>query len=411
MPASRTSEAGRPPRRLLVLNQYYAPDPATTGQHAAAICEALAARGDEVTVITAQPSYLSSGGAAPAQEVLNGVSVQRVAMGRWVGRDALAVRVLGYLRYLGGAVWRGRRALRSRPHDWVVGLNNPPFIGAVGAVLARRHGVPLAYVPHDIHPDVLEATGWIRLPRPLLAAWEAVNRFTLRTADVVIVIGEGMKRTLVEKGADPHKVHVIPLWANPELRPDTRDQPLRQELGIGDDLLLVYAGNIGIMHPLEPLLDAAGALAGEPVQILLVGEGARREHWRDEAERRGLSNVRFLGFQHGEAYRSLMAAADLQVVALGDGLERLAVPSRSYTALSAGCPLLTIMAPDADMAALVTSEGCGWNVRSGDELVALVQALREDPASLAEAGRRARAVWEERYDRSSVLAEYTGLLS
>jgi len=411
MPASRTSEADGHARRLLVLNQYYAPDAATTGQHVTAICEALATRGDDVSVIAAQPSYLTDGAPAPPDERLNGVSVHRVDVGRRVGRENLAVRVMGYGRYLVGAIRGGRKRLRAAPHDWVVAVNNPPFIGAVGAVLARLHGVRLAYVPYDIHPDVLRATGWIRLPRPVVFAWEAVNRFTLRTAEVVVVIGEGMKRTLVAKGAHPDKVHVVPLWADPELEPGARDQPLRAAWGVGDDLLLVYAGNIGIMHPLGLLLDGAEELAAEPVHIVIAGEGARREHWQREVARRGLTNVRFIDFQRGEAYRSLMAAADMQVVALGDGLENLAVPSRSYTALSAGCPLLTIMAPQADIAVLATAEGCGWNVRSGAELVGVVRSLLNDPAELASTGRRARAVWAARFKRSAVLAEYVRLLS
>ncbi|MBC7232380.1 MAG: glycosyltransferase family 4 protein [Chloroflexi bacterium] len=396
--------------RLLVINQYYTPDVASTGQYAAEICEDLAREGFEIHVVTGQPSYTVSSPDAPPFEVRNGVYVYRVPLGRSRGRERMRTRLAGYMRFLVGAWWQARRLVRSKPFDLVMTFHNPPFVPLIGAYLASRYGLRYVYVPYDIHPDVLLATGW-RLPAPLVRLWEGLNRWVFSHASAVVVLGEGMKRTLVEgKGVPREKVWVIPLWGRPELKPVPRAQSIREELGIKEnELLLLYAGNMGILHPLEPIIDAAALLQGLPVRILFLGDGAKRERLVRRVEKEGIGQVNFLPYQPEERFARLVAAADGCLVVLEAGLERFALPSRAFTFLSAGRPLITLMAPDADVARLVTETGCGWNVTSGQELADLVRELLEDRQEVLRRGRRAREIYDERFRRDRVIRAYAGV--
>ncbi|HDN19620.1 MAG TPA: glycosyltransferase WbuB [Candidatus Acetothermia bacterium] len=399
-------------RKLLVVNQYYAPDLASTGQLAAEICGYLAKRGVEAHVVTAQPCYTASSPEAPLYEAVNGVHVHRVPMGRLRGRERMVVRVAGYLRFLWGAWRMARKLAKSERPDVVLTFHNPPFVGLIGAYLAHKYGARFVYAPYDIHPDILVATRWTFLPRPIIWLWERLNRWILRSAETVVVLGEGMRRTLVEgKGVPLDKVKVIPTWGRPELKPMSHKQPIRGELGISEgELLLLYSGNMGIMHPLDPILDAAALLRGEPVRFLFVGDGAKRQHLVKRVEKEGLDQVSFLPFQPEDRFIQLVAASDACLVALEPGLERLAVPSRAYTFLSAGRPLITIMAPEADIARLVTEQGCGWNVTTGEELAELIRQLLSERQELVRRGERARAVYEERFQRERVLEQYARII-
>lgn len=402
-----------PGQKLLVINQYYAPDVASTGQLAAEICSSLARQGFEVHVVTGQPSYTVSSPKAPRFEVLDGVHVHRVPMGRFRGRERMMVRFGGYLRFMWGAWRMAREIVKTERPDSVFTFHNPPFIGLIGAYLARHYQLRYTYALYDIHPDILIATRWTFLPRPLVWLWERLNHWVFSEADAVIVLGEGMKRTLVEgKGVPSEKVHVIPTWGRPELEPAPRNQPIRDELGIVDEeLLLLYSGNMGLMHPLDPILDAAAELQGFPVRFLFVGDGTKRQHLVRRVENEKLNSVTFLPFQPEDRFIQLVAASDACLVALEPGLEELAVPSRAYTFLSAGRPLLTIMAPDADIARLVTEECCGWNVTDGPELAGLIRSLLEDPGELVRRGQQARAVYEARFQRAKIIQEYVDVLS
>lgn len=399
-------------RKLLVINQYYDPDLASTGQLAAEICSSLALLGFEVHVVTAQPSYTSSALEAPQFEVLDGVFVHRISLGGTRGRERMMVRLEGYIRFLWGA-WRLARSLvkSERPHQ-VMTFHNPPFVSMLGAYLAGKYGLRYLYVLYDIHPDILLATNWARLPPPLVWAWEAVNRWVLRRAHSVVVLGEGMKKTLIDgKGVSPDRVHVIPMWARPELQPAPKAQSIRQELGIGEeDILLLYAGNMGIMHPIEPILDAAASLQGLPVHFLFVGDGAKRQGLISRIENERLKQVTFLPFQPEDRFIKILATSDASFVVLQPGLERLAVPSRAYTFLSAAKPLITLMAPDADIARLVAEVGCGWNVTNGEELSSLLRTIIHSRHELVCRGRKGRAAYEENFQREFVINQYVKLL-
>jgi len=406
------STQGAPGRRLLAVNLYYAPDVASSGQLLSELCAGLAALGTEVRVIAGQPSYTPDAVAAPASEVLNGVNVERVDLGEARGRERITSRLKGYVLFM----WRAWRAAvaaaeRERP-DAVLTLSNPPFVGLIGARLARRFRIPYYYVLYDIHPDALKASGFVRLPPGAVFAWNRVNRWIFNRAERVIVPGSAMRDTLVQsKGVPPERVAVIPNWARPELGPGDRLQPIREELGIGpEDVLVLYAGNMGIMHPLDPILDAAGTLRDTPLRFVFVGDGARRESMEARVRSERLGNVTFLPYQPEARFRELLAASDACFVVLEPGMERFAVPSRAYTFLSAGKPLLTSMAPDGDIARLVAKAGCGWNIQGVSELAALLRRLAADRDEIAERGLAGRRVYEETYRRDRIIRRYADLL-
>jgi glycosyltransferase involved in cell wall biosynthesis len=404
-----------PPRRhgrILLLNQYYAPDAAPTGGMATEISGALARNGMPMLVIAAEPSYLATAIPSDRHELGEGVEVRRIRMGRFRGRESLRIRLAGYLRYLLGAALLGGRAARKESFSAVMTFHNPPFIGLIGASLARRQGVPFIYLPQDIHPDILIETGWLRLPACATRIWDRLGRLMLRRASRVIVVGEGMRQALVsEKGVSPERIDVIPPFPLSDVEPQARDESVRRRfLEGGEGVLISHFGNMGVMHPLDPLFEGAEQLRDEPVHLVLSGGGVRRRHWESEARRRGLTNVTFIPFQDRVEYERLLAASDLGVVALRPGLERLAVPSRSFTLLAAGIPLLTVMAPRADVAELAVSTGCGWNVSSGEEVARLVRSLLADPTQLGRARASARSVYEQRYQRSRVLDLYVDVI-
>ncbi len=393
---------------LLVLNQYYAPDYAASGQIAAELCASLADRGLRVRVVAGEPSYTDAALDAPASEMLDGVEVHRVGMGGLKGRERRRVRFTGFLRFSFGG-WRLARSLsKTERHGTVVTFGNPPIVGFAAALLARRTGARFVYILHDIHPDILKASGSKMLPGPVMWAFDVVNRWVLRRADVIVVLGDGMKRTLVDrKGVDVGRVRVIPLWARPELGAGSSQGAVRQELGIDSDTLLVlYAGNMGVMHPLDDVVDAANGCRGLKIHFLLIGDGARRSALVDRVEKEGIAQVTFMSFQSESRFAEIMAASDASLVVLKPGLEGLAVPSKAYTAMGAGKPIITVMRPEADVATLVSEHNCGWNVGSAEGLATLLRDLIDTRDELAQRGTNGRRAYEERYTREHAVEEY-----
>ena len=395
-------------RKLLVINLYYAPDFVSTAHYAEDICVNIARKGVSVHVVAGAPSYSPSSPVAPAYEFRDGVHVHRIQLGGARGRERMSTRLKGYFLFLWGAWRKAREIVKKERPDALLTFHNPPLVGMLGAHLARQHRLRYTYVFYDIHPDVLLASGFLRLPQAVVQLWQGLNRWIAARARAVVVIGEGMKRTLVEKHRLPaEKVVVIPLWGRPELTPIPAKSTVRKELGVGDsEILLLHAGNMGIMHPLERIVEAAAGLRDAPLRFLFIGDGPKRESLRARVEAEGLDRVSFLPFQEESRFIDILAAADACFVALEPGLEKLAVPSRAFTILSAGRPLITLMAPEADIARLVIESACGWNATDTEELKGILERLARSPGELQERGRRGRELYERRFTKDRVVAEY-----
>ena len=92
-------------------------------------------------------------------------------------------------------------------------MTDPPVVGDIGLLVARRFGVPLLVISQDVFPEIAERVK--RLENPLvLGALRRLVALYLRRADRVVAIGETMKLRLEEKGAPAERVAVIPNWVD-----------------------------------------------------------------------------------------------------------------------------------------------------------------------------------------------------
>jgi glycosyltransferase involved in cell wall biosynthesis len=402
--------------RILVLNQYFPPDIASTGHVAEAICEALAAAGASVTAIVGQPSYAPGLPDARATESRAGLTIRRIPMGRFRGRRTLAVRLLGYARFLLMA-WLETR--RQSPPDVLVTFHNPPLLGLLGAMIAFRRRVPFVYIVQDIHPDILARTGSPQIPAPLVAVWRRLSRLMLHSATLVITLSDAMKNYLVRTyGVEDRLVTAIPLWAQPSLehladktiRSETFGRAARAGDRSADDFVVLYAGNMGVMHPVEILVSAAERLRTLPISFVFVGDGAKRPELERLTRDLSLDNVRFMPFQPLPDFERLVQSADVCAVALANGLEDLCWPSRTPTFMSAGKPILAVMSPRATQSRELTETHAGWHTDSVEGVVGLLERLVDSPEQLRAAGRAARAQFGRRYRRDPLVSQYVDVI-
>jgi glycosyltransferase involved in cell wall biosynthesis len=395
-------------KRILLINQYYPPDMAISGRLLADLADGLTGRDFRFDIIAAWPSYTEDAPACAKHEITINRYLVRVGSNRVKGRRRLFNRLFGYAAFLWGAWREGRRRVRRQPPDIIITASNPPLAGWIGARLARRAGVPFLLILHDIHPDIVVQSGKFRLPRWVISGWDRCNRAIFAAAAAIIVPGTALRRTLIEeKGVPAAKLYAIHNWANPEFTPKPPDPTLRQQLKIPDQALWVlYSGNIGISHNLEWLLAAAGAIADAEIQLLFLGEGLKKPELEAWTAREGLTKVRFLPYQLEGEYRRILESADLGVVAIEPGLEGLAFPSKTYTMLAAGLPLLALTGPETEIVSIITEYDCGWAVNSPDELAGVLRSIQADKAALARKKVNARAAYMGNFSRQRACQEY-----
>jgi glycosyltransferase involved in cell wall biosynthesis len=95
----------------------------------------------------------------------------------------------------------------------------------------------------------------------------------------------------------------------------------------------------------------------------------------------------------------LLASADVHFVTLEAGMEGLCVPSKFYTCLASGRPILALVPEECEVAYVVQEAACGVRVEPGDAkmLANSLVALAAEPEAIEEMGCRARRIFEDRF--------------
>ncbi|WP_221039063.1 glycosyltransferase family 4 protein [Gelria sp. Kuro-4] len=396
-------------KRLLVINQYFAPDTAASGQVLASLCEGLAHRGFEIIVVCGFPSYTDDAPEAPPVEGRQEITVYRVGTGGVKGRSSIRKRIQGYLGFMLSA-WKKIQVLSLREHfDAVVTLTNPPSVGLLGVLAQHKLHCPFVYVVHDLHPDILVKCGRLRSGL-VVRLWDRMNSLIFTNATAIVVLGDRMREYLqVEKCVSNEKIRVIHNWSTQDISPRPRLNSFRTIHGLGDRFVVLYTGNMGISHNLEYLLEAAAKTQGD-TQFLFVGSGEKKASLQATAKKLGLSNVIFLPYQPENVLNDMLAAADICVVALEPELTGLAVPSKTYPILAAGKPILAIGSSNNEVAEIVRQWDCGWVATTSDETHQLLQRLAASHDEVLRAGDNARKAYLENFTREKAVTRYVEML-
>jgi colanic acid biosynthesis glycosyl transferase WcaI len=329
-------------------------------------------------------------------------------------KSNLLTRAFGFLGFSAHAalrgVWMVARARSQRP-DVILAMSPPLTLGLVGAVVAKVCRRPLVFNIQDVFPDAVIATGAVT-NRYLIAAARWLERLSYRHSDAVTVLSEDLARNLRNKVSSQRgdDIVVIPNFVDTErIVPQDRMTTYRTEHGIGAEQVVMYAGNLGFSQSLEMVVEAARAMP--EVTFVMNGEGAARASLMELGS--GLENLRFVEAQPIERLAELLASADLHLVPLRAGLGAVSVPSKTYSILAAGRPVLAAIDADTEIPRILAASGAGLLVPP-DDVVALTAAIRsliDDAETLRQMGEAARKWVSEAASPAAVAQRYEELFT
>lgn len=410
-------------RRVLILC-YFFPPLAGGGVHRVlSFTRGLPEHGWDCTVVCAGPGDYWVTDTSLTQQVPPATEVLRVA-----GGSALSL----WLRVRRGD--RGRRPTGAfaglrRLADWW--LLPDPYVGwaarARGAAIARAargdlHAVLSTSPPDSVHLAARDVARRARLPwladfrdpwmglhaRTPPSGWHrarqaAMERQVLEGADLTLVASRHHAATAGRlSGATPRRLVHLPNGFQPE--------PGEPEAAPGPDapFLLAWTGTLAQMPDAEVFLDALhDLLARHPrarrrLRVRLAGP--YETGYEDRAIALGLKGiVEFLGpVSHADS-RALQHRADLLLLWKPRGTPAM-VPGKLYEYLDTGRPLLALLEPEGEAAALAVRAGAQV-VAPGDRR-ALTAALEAAWTAWSESGRREdrRPEWLADYERPRLAA-------
>jgi colanic acid biosynthesis glycosyl transferase WcaI len=402
-----------PRLRIAVLCPHFHPDTAPTGAVMTRIVQELAALGHQIHVITSLPWYrghaVEAGwdGKWVRRERTEWGSISRVNPFAGADKRNIARRAAGFAGF--GAL-AGLTSLRGGRVDGVIAMSPPLTMGLTGwATHLVRRG-PLIFNIQDVFPDAAVRTGAITNERLIKAAGE-LERISYSRAAAITVLSDDLRENVAAKvrPAKQSRVRVIPNFVDTEfIRPQDRMTPLRRELRIGSEPVVLYAGNVGFSQSLEMVIETARTMAG--VTFLINGDGAARRALEEQAA--GLRNVRFSGYQPIERLPEVLATGDIHIVPLKSGLGTVSVPSKTYSILAAGRPVLAAIDPGTEVPRIIDAARAGISVAPDDPLAfrTALQQLLDDPAGRNEMAVHGRRWVEAAASPASVARMYAELI-
>ena len=198
-------------------------------------------------------------------------------------------------------------AERTRPD--ILHAHSPCLNGIAALQAGRKLGIPVVYEMRASWEDAAVDHGTTQEGSLRYRLSRALETWTLRRAEAVTTICEGLRKDILARGIPAERVTVIPNAVNPEAFPliGAPDPELEARLGLGDAFTLGFIGSFYGYEGLDTLLEAMPAiLEFEPgARVLLVGGGLEEERLKAQAAALGIADrVVFTGrVPHAEVTR------------------------------------------------------------------------------------------------------------
>jgi glycosyltransferase involved in cell wall biosynthesis len=403
--------------KILYISQYYPPEMGAPSARVSELSREWVKRGHQVTVLTAFPHHphgrkrKEDVGVLTRREKDGEVEIVRTYV--FAARNSgFLLRIISYLSFMISAMMIGIWRV-GRP-DVVIATSPQLFTGVAGWWISRLLGASFVFEVRDLWPESIVTVGAMK-ESLAISLLKRLSAFLYRSADRIITVGPGYRRRIISQyGIAPGKIDVVTNGVDLQLFEfrETDRRKYRQQLGVGDDTVVLYLGTHGMAHGLDFVLEAADRLRDRPIRFIFVGDGAEKPALERMASERRLDRVKFIPPQDKDAVVGLYAASDIALVPLRNvDLFTDVLPSKIFEIMGMRRPM--IVSVDGDARTEVERGGAGIFAQpeNAPELAEAIERLASQPELRARMGASGRRYVETHYPRSVLARRYAEILS
>ncbi len=383
--------------RLLVIQQLFYPDISAVSQLLTELLGALSGPYDITVLCTTAYNDLGQGKAAPDE--VGGVKIKRVKVFK-LGKANLARRVLENLRFYLSTLFH---VLFSADYDLIVAMTSPPFIGYAAALGNLPHKKrPLIHYVEDVFPELLFDIGMIRAPW-YVRRLAHFSRFAYRHSEGIITIGSYMRRKLAwNYGIPESEIRVVENWVS--------DVEYAEPKDFTSGLNLLYSGNAGMAHDFSLLDELVLFFASnERIRLTFVGGGHQYAELRDQYKTVLGDRADFFGYVDKERHGEVLSSGHVMIISQREDTVGDILPSKLYSYLAAGRPLLFLGPANSEIGELIKAEGVGAVLESRDQLEPAIEwldSLLSNYSAYKGLCRRIRKLFEDRYTLTRAVMQF-----
>lgn len=320
------------------------------------------------------------------------------------------------LRLVGFVYWHivsFLMALFMKNIDVILSPSPPLTIGRLNNWLGKLKGCNVVYNVQEIYPDILNKPETSLVHRYL----RSMERKVYNQSDAVTTIDQIFYDTIVDRFEDQSKLHIIPNFVDTNLYKSgvstaELDKSLFPE---NDNIKLLYAGNIGWAQDWKPLVKLAEKTRNLPVEYFLIGMGKMRSWVEEQKQTLGLDKLHILDYQPRHLMPAILAYSDLQYIFMTPESEGMGFPSKVYTIMACGRPLLVCSGENTPIVNFLKPIGCAKLItdhdldRKTDEMTQWLAGMTRE--KLREMGAKGEAIVKAEYAKEIVTNKYVELVN
>lgn len=396
---------------ILFLCQFFYPEHNSSATLPFDTAKYLAANGFTVDALCGYPKEYSSEKNVPLRETKDGVNIRRlryIQLGRW----KKIARLVNYFSFTLSVLLR---IFSFRNYRSVIVYSNPPVL-PIAAVLANMlFGTKIIFVAYDVYPEVAYASGSLRTGSLIDRGMRFINKLMYKRVAKVVALTDEMKEFILTNrtGISDNQVVVIPNWAHEKTTVPTPEAYAR--FGYEPEQFIVsYFGNMGVCQEMNTLIDAAESMVNnDQVRFLFVGHGSKKAEIQAHIKNRNLTNVQMLDFLTGEAFEQAVAISSCCVVSLDQGLKGMCAPSKYYSYLQGGKPVVSITEKGSYIEMEIKERSIGFAVTIGDSkyLVLCIEEMSKNLSSTKEKAELSAQLYEQCYRSDISWGKYCTMFS
>ena len=391
---------------ILFACQFFHPEYISSAQLPFDTAKALTAAGYCVDVLCGYPREYLDGTDIPVRETVEGIHIRRLKYIQ-LDRSGFLGRIVNYFSFTFMVLLN---LPKLRHYRSIVVYSNPPILPWIVSWAKALFGTKLVFVAYDLYPEVATVTKTLGEGNPICRLMNHINRCICRRADRIVALSSEMKSYIQKYRDYPEtNVKVIPNWyADHGVVTDDREKNPFREVTKGR-FTVSYFGNMGTMQDMNTLLEAVRELRHEDVFFLFAGHGNKMEALKETVQAEGIENIAIYPFLHGQDFQDALAISDCALVTLVKGATGLCVPSKTYSYMMQGIPLLAVM-DEGDIVSDI-ERGAGRWVRNGEGklLAQHIREMKEKPDMVRRMRLTCRELYEKKYTEEICTQQYVTL--
>ena len=403
-------------KKLLIYAHYFYPDVASTGQILTELSEGMSDTFD-ITVICVVPSYSGTVDEKYKtqriyKEEHKGIKVIRVRVPEFQKSNKIS-RIKNLVAYFFNSLIA---TMKIEKQDYIFTISQPPILGGVLGVLGKWiKGGKLIYNIQDFNPEQTMAVGY-STNKLLLNTVMAVDKFSCKKADEVIVVGRDMQETLRKRFNNKKvpKNTFINNWTNEkEIQPLEQNHhkivAFKEKYNLQDKFIIMYSGNIGLYYDLENIIKVIGKFKNrEDVVFAFVGDGTVKGKIESYVNENKLENVTFIPYQDKTDLIYSLNAADIHWVVNAKGIKGVSVPSKLYGVMASGKPVLGVLDKGSEARLIVEECNCGVCIEPENysEIYNKINYILENKTIIKSLGANGRTYLEKNLTKDVSINKY-----